>query len=127
MNEEMDATAHPNQITQNNTETPLSKILANLSDARFTDDDSSNMIYHIFIKGSLNLNPFCHVCEKFNKEFPQAKIRTVHSCSMKTLYDWLRDDNNHAFEDLTNLYFDFPDDFDTTSEYKIECALPLFI
>ena len=38
---------------------------------------------------------------------------------MKTLYDWLRDDNNHAFEDLNDASFDSPDDLDTATEYTI--------
>ena len=104
LNKEKDATTHPNQTTQNNTETLLSKILANLSDARLTDDDSLNMMYHIFIKGNLNLNTFSHFCEKFNKEVPHTKIRTAHSCSINALHDGLRDDNDHAFEDLTNTH-----------------------
>ena len=88
------------KTTQNNTETLLSKILANLSYVRFTDDDNLNMMYHIFIKGNLNINTFSHFCKKFNTEIPHITSRSTSNYSIKTLYDWLRDDNNHAFEEL---------------------------
>ncbi len=68
-----DATAHPNQRTENNTENHLSKMLAKLSDAQFTDDDSLETIDHIFIKNNLDLHVFSHRCYKFNKEIPQIK------------------------------------------------------
>ena len=73
LNNEKDATTNPNRTNQNNTKTLMNKILANLSDARFTDDDSLNMMYHIFIKGNLKLNAFSNFCEKFNKESNKQK------------------------------------------------------
>ena len=126
LNKEKDATTHPNQTTQNNTETLLSKILANLSDARFTDDDSLNMMYHIFINENLTLNTCSNLCEKFNKEVPHITSRSTSNYSIKTLYEWLRDDNNHAFEELKFTYFDFPDDLDTASEYTLSAFYHYF-
>jgi hypothetical protein len=89
-----DAATHPNRTTKINTENLLIHMFGNLTDVRFTEDDNLETIYHIFIKNSLDLNVLNHFCEKFNKEAP----RVTSNCSTKTLYDWLRDDNNSAFE-----------------------------
>ncbi len=40
-----DAATHPNQTTKNTTEHLLSKILGNLTDVRFTEDDNLATIY----------------------------------------------------------------------------------
>ncbi len=122
LNNEKDATTNTNQTNQTDTETLLNKILANLADARFTDDGSSNMMYRILIQGNLNLNTFIMCCEKVNKEVPQMRIRTEHSCNIKTLYDSLSYASNHTFEELKHTYFDLPDGLDTSSE----CTLRVF-
>jgi hypothetical protein len=93
-----DAATHPNQ-TKHNSENLLIKMLGNLTDVRFAEDDNLETIYYRFNKNNLDLNVFNHVCEKFNKEVPQTRRRATSNCSTKTLYDWLKDDNNSAFDE----------------------------
>jgi hypothetical protein len=114
-----DGTTHPNQTIKNNTESLLSKMLGNLTDVRFTEDDNLEIIYYIFLKNNFDLNVIKHFCEKFNKEVPQTIRRATRHCSTKTLYDWLRDDNNSAFEDLKYTYFDLFDNIDIMSDYTL--------
>lgn len=111
-----DGITRPNQTTKNNTESLLSKMLGNLTDNRFTEDDNLETMYYILLKNKLDLNVLNHFCEKFNKEVPQTRRRDTSNCSTKTLYDWLRDDNNSAFEEFKYTYFDLYDNIDIISD-----------
>ena len=100
-----DGTTHPSQNVEDgfssssegdSEEQLLNRILAELDDARFTEDDNIETLFNIFTKNDLDLSIVDQICEKFNKH-PQRSNNSNGRCSIKMLYDWLKNDNYRAW------------------------------
>ena len=107
-------------------EQQLNRILAELDDTRFTEDDNIETLFNTFTKNDLDLNIVDQICEKFNKH-PQRINNSSNRCSIKILYEWLKHDNCRAWGKVKFTYFTPFEDLDFVNEYALTKVLFLFL
>jgi len=101
------------RICKKTTDTELNFILSNLSNHRFIDYDNWIKLYFVFVNEDLDLEIFHEyskkACEASNQTFNRLnneKILKSHKkdkgLKLSSLYYWLKEDNETAFNELMN-------------------------